>query len=142
MTRITTPKINFISYRGSTVNWCPIGRQAKNLDRSAWKIWDKHHWIRYKWLQFARDDFYESGFANVVIKIGGETSFDIYPEGWDKSYAFKNFEKYDKIYFVGDSCGPNGNDREAYELAGDLGFITDGPEKTIQIINQIIVENQ
>ena len=131
---------HFIDYRGSTLNWCPIGRQASNADRASWVLWDKHGWIRNKWLMTIREELQESGLENVVVKIGGDTSFDIYPEGWDKTYAFKNFENYDNIYFVGDRCGPNGNDKEAYNLAGKLGFNTTGPEKTIEIINQIIVE--
>jgi len=133
---------NFISYRGSTLNWCPIGRQASPTDRSSWKIWDKHSWIRYKWLKFAREEFDASDLENVVIKMGGDTSFDIYPQGWDKTYAFKSFESYDKIYFVGDRCGSNGNDKEAYELAGELGFVTTGPEQTIKIIDKIITEDK
>ena len=133
---------NFINYRGSTLNWCPIGRQAENSDRSVWKLWDTHNSIRRKWLENARESFDNSGLKNVVIKMGGDTSFDIYPKGWDKTYAFKGFEDYDKIYFVGDRCGPNGNDKEAYELAGDLGFDTSGPDDTIEIINRIIMEDK
>lgn len=133
---------NFISYRVSTLNWCPIGRQASPRDRSSWKIWDKHSWIRYNWLKSAREEFDASNLENVVIKMGGDTSFDIYPEGWDKTYAFKNFDAYDKIYFVGDRCGTNGNDKEAYELAGDLGFATTGPRQTIDIIDKIIMEDK
>ena len=133
---------NFINYRGSTLNWCPIGRQASNTDRASWVLWDKHAWIRSKWLKYAREEFDEAGLSNVVIKMGGDTSFDIYPKGWDKTYAFKNFEGYDKVYFIGDRCGPNGNDKEAYQLAGDLGFITEGPEQTINIINKIIAEDK
>ena len=133
---------NFINYRGSTLNWCPIGRQANKADRSVWKLWDIHSSIRRKWIKNARETFDSSGLENVVIKMGGDTSFDIYPEGWDKTYAFKNFDDYDKIYFIGDRCGPSGNDREAYELAGDLGFDTSGPQDTIEIINRIIMENK
>ena len=133
---------HFINYRGSTLNWCPIGRQASPADRSSWVLWDKHGWIRNKWLKAAREEFDSSGLKNVVIKMGGDTSFDIYPKGWDKTYAFKNFEAYDKIYFVGDRCGPNGNDKEAYELAGDLGFETTCPKQTIDIIDKIITEDK
>mgnify|MGYP003135022131 FL=1 len=133
---------NFISYRGSTLNWCPIGRQANDSDRSSWRLWDKHRWIRYRWLKNIREEFDASGLSNVVVKMGGDTSFDIYPEGWDKTFAFRNFEDYDRIYFVGDRCGPDGNDKEAYDLAGDLGFITDGPEQTIKIIDKIITEDK
>jgi len=133
---------HFINYRGSTLNWCPIGRQASSSDRESWVLWDKHGWIRHKWLKTIREEFDNSGLKNVVIKMGGDTSFDIYPEGWDKTYAFKIFDKYDKIYFVGDRCGPNGNDREAYQLAGDLGFATKCPKQTIDIIDKIITEDK
>ena len=133
---------NFINYRGSTLNWCPIGRQATNRDRSTWSLREKHKKIRHKWLKIIREELDASGLKVVVVKMGGDTSFDIYPEGWDKTYAFKNFENYDKIYFVGDRCGPDGNDKEAYELAGDLGFITEGPKQTIDIIDKIITEDK
>jgi len=133
---------HFINYRGSTLNWCPIGRQASSADRSSWALWDKHGWIRRKWLKTTREELDASGLETVVVKMGGDTSFDIYPEGWDKTYAFKNFHDSDKIYFVGDRCGPNGNDKEAYDLAGDLGFTTEGPEQTIKIIDRIILEDK
>ena len=133
---------NFISYRGSTLNWCPIGRQAEDSDRSVWIELDKAHSIRQQWLDLTRSKFDAVGLGDVVVKLGGDTSFDIYPAGWDKTYAFKNFESYDKIYFVGDRCGPNGNDKEAYELAGELGFETTDPEETIKIIKQIMLEDK
>ena len=129
---------NFINYRGSTINWCPIGRQATENDRAEWCLWDKRQNIRLNWLNIARQGLDNADLEHVVIKLGGDTSFDIYPEGWDKTFAFQNFKDYDKIYFVGDRCGPNGNDKEAYELAGKLGYITTGPKQTVQIINEII----
>lgn len=133
---------NFINYRGSTLNWCPIGRQAGTEDREKWCSLDKHNWIRNKWLKYVRDSFDSSGLENVEVKLGGDTSFDIFPKGWDKTLAFKNFEDYEKIFFVGDRCDFGGNDKEAYELAGELGFKTTGPKQTIQIINQIIKEHK
>tara|TARA_R100001015_G_C4631998_1_gene195022 strand:+ start:1412 stop:2194 length:783 start_codon:yes stop_codon:yes gene_type:complete len=133
---------NFINYRGSTLNWCPIGRQADMDDREKWCLWDKHDWIRYKWFKTAREEFDASDLKDVVIKMGGDTSFDIYPKGWDKTFAFRNFEDYDKVYFVGDRCGSKGNDKEAYDLAGDLGFVTSGPKETIGIIDHIIKEDK
>mgnify|MGYP003112732973 CR=1 FL=1 len=133
---------HFINYRGSTLNWCPIGRQSNIQDREKWCLLDKHGWIRHRWLKNIREEFDASNLERVVIKMGGDTSFDIYPEGWDKTHAFKIFEKYDKIYFVGDRCGPNGNDKEAYEMAGKLGFKTKDPEQTIDIIDKIITEDK
>ena len=129
---------NFISYRGSTLNWCPIGRQAEDSDRSAWIELDKTHSIRQEWLNLARRQFDATCLGDVMIKLGGDTSFDIYPRGWDKTYAFTNFAHYKEIYFIGDRCEGKGNDTEAYKLAGELGYSTTGPEQTIKIIKKIL----
>ena len=129
---------NFISYRGSMVNWCPIGRQSDEQERKEWCEQGVSQNIRSNWLTIARTGLDNSNLEDVIIKMGGDTSFDIYPKGWDKTYGFKQFEGYEKIYFVGDRCGPNGNDKEAYQKAGDLGYITSGPEETIEIIKKII----
>ena len=130
----------FINYRGSMINWCPIGRQADDKDRSEWALWDRKQNIRDNWLTIARQGLDNTNLENVVIKLGGDTSFDIYPEGWDKTYAFKQFEDYDKIYFIGDRCGPTGNDHEAFVLAGDNGYSTTDPDNTIEIIEKILKE--
>ena len=129
---------NFINYRGSMVNWCPIGRQATTADREEWCGLDKEQRVRETWLWVARMAMNNIGLEDVVIKLGGDTSFDIYPKGWDKTFAFNNFSEYDKIYFIGDRCEPQGNDHEAYLLAGDLGYSTTGPNQTINIIKEII----
>ena len=132
---------NFINYRGSTINWCPIGRQSTEEDRAEWCLLDEKQNIRKNWLTIARQGLDNADLENIIIKLGGDTSFDIYPEGWDKTYGFKSFSDYDKVYFVGDRCGPYGNDKEAYELAGELGYNTEGPAQTVDIINQIIEQN-
>ncbi len=129
---------NFINFRGSTINWAPIGRKAKDKQREDWIAMDEEYNIRKTWLKIARHGLDNSGLENVIIKLGGDTSFDIYPKGWDKTFGFKLFKNYQKIYFVGDRCDVNGNDREAYLAAGDLGYSVTGPEDTIKIINEII----
>ena len=130
---------NYVSYRGSMINWCPIGRLANDEDREEWARCEKRLSIRNNWLHIARQCLNNKDLEDIVIKLGGETSFDIYPEGWDKTYAFNNFKDYD-IYFVGDRCDRYGNDREAYLMAGEKGYATSGPEETVKIIQQIIKE--
>ena len=76
--------------------------------------------------------------SKTVIKLGGQTSFDIYPTGWDKSYVFKDFQNFERIYFIGDKCEPMGNDYEGYVAAGDYGIQTDGPESTGRILSEIL----
>ena len=76
--------------------------------------------------------------SKTVIKLGGQTSFDIYPSGWDKSYVFKNFEGFERIYFIGDKCEPMGNDYEGFIKAGDHGIQTDSPDSTSRILSEIL----
>jgi len=128
----------FIHYRGSTVNWCPIGRSASAEDRNIWDELNKDNKIRELWLELAYAGLQSADLNDVVIKLGGDTSFDIYPTGWDKTFAFRNFKDYDQIYFVGDRCDPSGNDFEAYQLAGPLGFKTSSPDETKKIILNLI----
>lgn len=52
---------------------------------------------------------------NVTVKLGGETSFDIFPHGWDKTFALSYFPEYE-VYFLGDRCGENGNDKEIFDV--------------------------
>ena len=80
---------------------------------------------------------------DVTVKLGGNTSFDIYPVGWDKTYALNHFDKSKwEFWFVGDRCGIEGNDYEIFELLKDSGrsFETGGPEETIEIIENYILE--
>jgi phosphomannomutase len=134
---------NFIQVRGSTINWCPIGRQAKESDRASFITMDKQFKVRE--LLFPKLKSFLSNL-NVSIKLGGETSFDIYPSGWDKSYIMdkdKFINIFDEFYFVGDACDNNGNDKELYDvittLNNDRGFKTAGPSNTIEIIEKYIL---
>jgi phosphomannomutase len=77
----------------------------------------------------------------VMVALGGETSFDIYPTGWDKTYALKHFQDY-TCWFVGDRCGEGGNDKEIYDLLNKKGraFWTRNTENTAGIIRGITKE--
>jgi hydroxymethylpyrimidine pyrophosphatase-like HAD family hydrolase len=49
-------------------------------------------------------------FADMKIKfsIGGQISFDAFPEGWDKTFClqFLAHENFDQIHFFGDKTYP------------------------------------
>ena len=134
---------NFFQMRGSVLNWCPIGRNAIQSDRELWTIIDKEYAIRKLFIdQF--EAVYDS--SEITIKMGGETSFDIYPAGWDKTFPIdkKPFIDYEKIYFAGDRCFKNGNDKELYDLLIKKdkfnAFCVNNPCDTINIINKVIEE--
>jgi len=132
---IRTPD-EIIEYRGSAINWCPIGRDASDKARKRFVGLDHAFDLRANFMHEikTRPLFH----FKTVIKLGGQTSFDIYPSGWDKSYVFKNFEGFERIYFIGDKCEPMGNDYEGYVAAGDYGIRTDSPRTTCRILSEIL----
>ena len=78
----------------------------------------------------------------LSFSLGGNTSIDIYPHGWDKTYALKHFPDHDAI-FIGDRCtDPKGNDKSIYDklksVSEDSAYETTSTGQTIEIINNII----
>ena len=130
---------NFIDCRGSMINWCPIGRNASKQERKLWCNLDKEHDIR---LNILNSYFNIDMFQNLTVKLGGSTSFDIFPKGWDKTYVLRNFSDHDHIYFFGDKCEENGDDKEIYDevLRRENGkaFKTKNPDHTIKLIDGIL----
>jgi len=125
----------FISYRGSMINWSPIGRAATKENRAEFVSLDNKLSIRRDFLQALRTNTHN---IDVTCVLGGQTSFDIYPTGWDKSYALQHFDKYN-IWFIGDKCTNDGNDRAIYDLILDYQrFETSSVNETILVINEII----
>ena len=107
---------HFVDYRGSMINWCPVGRNANDNDRQRFEDFDKpDNSFRMNEIKgFEKFLAKASMLARLTIKLGGETSFDIYPKGWDKTFALQHFEDY-QCWFVGDRCGNGGNDQTIYE---------------------------
>ena len=131
---------HFFNYRDSMLNWCPIGRNASLDDRKIWEELDKDSRIRNPILEKIKSLTEPMGM-NLSVKLGGDTSFDIYPIGWDKTYPLEKtdcFHNYDEIYFVGDRCEENGNDFEIYNHPKVKGIKTDGVDRTFQIVNNIL----
>lgn len=132
---------HFISYRDSLINWCPIGRSATNEDRNIFRKLDEENKIREYNLKILK----QSRFAERVdFALGGNTSIDIYPTGWDKTYALTHYIDYNH-WFVGDRCTlPTGNDKPLYDKVGetnpDQSFEVKTTDDTIEIIKNIITK--
>jgi phosphomannomutase len=101
--------------RGSMINWCPIGRGADHDERKLFQDYDANTSWREETLPLLEDEIGLRVEGVTVVK-GGSTSFDIYPDGWDKRFV-KRFHEGQELYFVGDRCEKGGND---YELYADL----------------------
>ena len=134
---------HFVNYRGSMINWSPIGRNATTEDRKKFIQFDhkEHSLFREDEIKsFKKFLKREELCNNVEVKLGGDTSYDIFPTGWDKTFSLQHFEGYE-CWFVGDRCGVNGNDREIYEKLryNNRSFDVENPENTrILLYNEII----
>lgn len=132
---------NFFQMRGSVLNWCPIGRNALHDDREKWIKLDKKQFIREAFISHFNCDYDPEV---ITIKLGGETSFDIYPKGWNKTFPLDKepFSKYKKIYFAGDRCYESGNDEELYrhliKTENNNAYQVNNPKETIKLIEETI----
>ena len=134
------PHGQFIQYRGSLLNWCPIGRSATPYFRKEFVEKDTKNLIRKQLIKKLNNKLYENnaqGFLELVL--GGSTSIDIYPIGWGKEYALRYFGGSD-VYFWGDKCFGDGNDVTIYNKLHplDRAFSVDSVEETIKSIKDII----
>jgi phosphomannomutase len=129
---------HFISARGSMINWCPIGRNATNKQRKYFKKFNKKTSLRNQLFMRLRLMLDSNDMQDIIVKLGGDTSFDIYPIGWDKTYALRHFSDRN-VWFVGDrALSPKGNDYEIFQACGAQSYHTTSPEKTKDVIESII----
>ena len=57
---------NFITYRGSIINWCPVGRCANDADRAAFKKEDKEKNIRTTHVKSIERSFIENNITGLL----------------------------------------------------------------------------
>lgn len=131
----------FLQYRGSLLNWCPIGRAAGSGEREAWVEADEKYGIRNKFANLLQSKMKQQT-SGVTVALGGSTSLDIYPEGWDKTYGLKHYNNFE-AYFTGDKCMVGGNDFHIYEKLKESGrsFSVHSPEETIIQIEKFIQQS-
>ena len=79
------------------------------------KKFDKEWGFRRQFIKRLSNEISDIGLHDkVTVKLGGDTSFDIYPTGWDKTYALRHFGGRN-VWFVGDRAhSPKGNDYEIF----------------------------
>ena len=125
------PTGTFVQYRGSMVNWCPVGRDSNDEERKEFVEYDTQNSLRAN----LRKELLDYIDFPLEVALGGSTSLDIYPPGWDKTYCLRHFGQEKDIWFVGDKCTPPGNDASIFEACAPRSFITESPKETIEIIN-------
>ena len=130
----------FIQYRGSLLNWCPIGRDSNQKFRSNFIEKDKQHLIRKHLIKKLTNKLCKNNMQDALgLALGGSTSIDIYPLGWGKEYSLRSFPA-GSVYFWGDKCFGDGNDATIYSKLHPLGraFSVESPEDTARSIDNLM----
>ncbi|KAF8677504.1 Ubiquitin-like domain [Rhizoctonia solani] len=116
----------FVEFRNGMINVSPIGRNA-----TAYRV----HGIRKKFVDTLKEKFADYG---LTFSIGGQISFDVFPTGWDKTYALRYVENegFEEIHFFGDKTYEGGNDYEIYSDPRTVGHSVTSPEETMRILRE------
>lgn len=74
----------FIEFRAGMMNVSPIGRNCSREERNAYEEYDLANNIRTTFVEVLKERF---AHLNLMYSIGGQISFDVFPQGWDKTYC-------------------------------------------------------
>ncbi|XP_072337382.1 phosphomannomutase 2 [Scyliorhinus torazame] len=138
MAKIKLPKKRgtFIEFRNGMLNISPIGRNCSQEERIEFFELDKKEKIRENFVADLRREF---AGRFLTFSIGGQISFDVFPEGWDKRYCLGLLESdnYKTIHFFGDKTSPGGNDYEIFSDARTIGHSVTSPDDTRRICDEL-----
>ncbi|KZP26640.1 eukaryotic phosphomannomutase [Athelia psychrophila] len=128
----------FVEFRNGMINVSPIGRNASIQERHDFNAYDKIHKLRAAFVSTLQDKFASYG---LTYSIGGQISFDIFPAGWDKTYALRHVEAegFEEIHFFGDKTFKGGNDHEIYEDPRTIGHTVESPLDTMRICKDLFL---
>ncbi|PIL30478.1 hypothetical protein GSI_07177 [Ganoderma sinense ZZ0214-1] len=126
----------FIEFRNGMINVSPIGRNASVQERNEFEAYDKQHGIRAAFVTALKEKFPDYG---LTYSIGGQISFDVFPNGWDKTFCLQHVadEQFEEIHFFGDKTYKGGNDYEIYSDARTIGHSVKSPADTMQILKEL-----
>lgn len=132
------------------MNISPIGRNCSRDERNAFEQYDlvcclcrvtcipdltlyshfQAHRIRETMVNVLKEQFAD---LNLTYSIGGQISFDVFPQGWDKTYCLNYIAEgeYDEIHFFGDKTFPGGNDYEIFTHPRVIGHTVTSPADTM-----------
>ncbi|KAH9913302.1 eukaryotic phosphomannomutase [Fomitopsis serialis] len=120
----------FVEFRDGLINVCPQGRNTTTQEQDMFDEYDKASCCVPSY--------------NLVCAIGGRTSFDVFPRGWDKTYALRHLEGegYSEIHYFGDKTHEGGNDFEIFHDPRIIGHTVDRPEDTGRQIEDLFLKEK
>lgn len=138
LSEVTLPvkRGTFIEFRTGMLNVSPIGRSCSQQERDDFEKYDKQHKIREEMIKAIKREFPDLG---LTYSIGGQISFDVFPNGWDKTYCLKllETENFDVIHFFGDKTEKGGNDYEIFNDARVIGHKVINPDDTKRQLEEL-----
>ena len=134
--KIPVKRGTFIEFRAGMLNISPIGRNCSQEERDAFEKFDETAGVRKAMVEAMKAEFSELG---LTYSIGGQISFDVFPQGWDKRFCLQYVTEFDEIHFFGDKTFPGGNDHEIFEDERTIGHTVTSPEDTMEQCNALFL---
>lgn len=119
----------FVEFRSGMFNISPIGRNCSREERNDYEKFDLENNIRTNMVAAMKKEFAD---LNLTYSIGGQISFDVFPQGWDKTYSLQFLDKdeFDEVHFFGDKTFEGGNDFEIFTHERTIGHTVVSPDDT------------
>ncbi|KLO19276.1 eukaryotic phosphomannomutase [Schizopora paradoxa] len=126
----------FVEFRNGMINVSPIGRNATIQERLDFEKYDKEHGVRVAFINVLREKFGDYG---LTFSIGGQISFDVFPNGWNKTFCLRHVEDegFKEVHFFGDKTYKGGNDYEIFIDPRVIGHSVKDPDDTLQMLKQL-----
>lgn len=128
----------FVEFRSGMINISPIGRSCSQAERNEFEKYDKINHVRSQMIESLKKQFPDIG---LTYSIGGQISFDVFPNGWDKTYCLQHVTKgtnFKEIHFFGDKTDPGGNDHEIYTDPRVVGHRVTSPDDTRRQLEELL----
>merc|ERR1711934_123558 len=148
----------FIEFRNGMLNISPVGRACSQEERDEFEKFDMEHKVREKLINKMKEEFKDEDLLkDMTYSIGGQISFDVFPNGWDKRYALrfvtqcpeyealaadekKECKIFKEVHFFGDKAFQGGNDFEIYSDERTIGHPVKKYQDTIAELDKFLKE--
>jgi len=119
----------FVEFRQGMLNVSPIGRNCSREERNEFEKFDLANKVRETMVARMKEEFAD---LKLTFSIGGQISFDVFPEGWDKTFCLQYLPHadFDEIHFFGDKTFVGGNDYEIFTSPRTVGARAAAPRAT------------
>lgn len=122
---------NHIEQRIGMTNFSIVGRNATAAEREQYRLYDQATGERSKIIGKLRE---RKAFADLDLVLGGQTSIDIYPRGFNKAQVRQRIPG--NVLFFGDKCELGGNDFEI-AMACSAHHQVSGWQQTYELLREL-----